>query len=261
MKTKHLLIIGLAASSLAMGTSQAMAGTFLIDSFDVPSSSPPGFPPSNSGANPILLNTAGQTQTSIFTGLDKNEVIGGSRTITSSITQTSPLDAPPKSTIGVFTGSGNFDGELNIDNRVRTSSMTMLEYNDIAAMGQGNFNRLTGANNEKGIKIDYTTDGIAFNFQLMISDGLNMSTVSKSVDTDGFAEGAAVFSFEDILAGGLVDLSMVNYVKLVITGDRGYDLAINQIGSYEVPEPSAIIGLLTVLGTGAFSLKRKAKAE
>ena len=248
-----------------MGTDPAKAANFLIDSFDVPNTSPPGFPPSSSGANPILLNTAGQTETSIFTGLDQNEVIGGSRRITSSITQTSPLDAPPKATIGVFTGSGNFDGELNIDNRVRTSSQTVLEYLDLTATGQGNFNMLSGANNERGIKIDYTTDGIAFNFQLMLSDGTNMSTVSQNIDTDGFAEGSALFSFEDILAGGGgLDNSFfnnINYVKLVITGDRGYDLAINQIGSYEVPEPSVILGLLTVLGTGAFSLKRKTKAE
>lgn len=266
MKTKHLVIAAsLTVSSLAIGSTQALAGTFLIDSFDVPSYPPPdpGFPPSNTGTNPILLSSPGQTKSSIFSGLDKNEVIGGSRQITSTVTQTSPLDPPFKSEIGVFTGSGNFDGQLNIANRVRTSSQTTLEYNDIGMMGQGNFDgRLSGANNKRGIFIDQVSDGIPFSYTLMLSDGLNMSSVTKSFDFDGNAETTRVlFSFDDILAGGLIDLSMINYVKLVINGNLGYDLAINQIGTYEVPEPSALLGLLAVLGTGALSIKRKSKEE
>jgi hypothetical protein len=260
MKTKHLLIISsLAASSLAIASPQAWAGTFLIDSFDVPTISPPGFPPPDSGTNPLVVNTVGQTKTSIFTtGVPTNEVIGGQRQVT--ITQTSStLSGVLTSEAAVITGSGNFDGILDIQNNSRTNSRTELLYDQIGP-GQQNFNVLSGADDERGIKVDYFSEGIPFNFQLLISDGMNVSSVTKMINPGGTpVENSALFTFDEILAGGAIDLSMVNYVQLIITGNQGFDLQINQIGTFEVPEPSTILGLLTVLGTGAWSLKRKNK--
>lgn len=239
-----------------MGSSQAIAAAFLIDSFDVPTSSPPGFPSPTTGTNPIDLNSPGQMGTNIFTGLDATQVIGGSREV--NFTQTFSQTPGLRSSAGVFTGSGNFDGFFDIDNNSRTNSSAELAWNDVGAMGQGNFNVLTGANDQKGINIDFFTDGIPFEFTLMISDGMNTSTVSKSFNFMGVnTQSQAQFSFAEIIANGSVDLGMVNYVKLVVEGNLGYGLSINQIASYEVPEPSALLGLLAVFGTGAFSLKRK----
>lgn len=243
-----------------MSSSQALAAAFLIDSFNVPSSVPPGFPPSTTGSNPIYLNGPGQSGTNSFTGLDKTQVIGGSREI--NFTQTTSLAPGLQSSASVYTGSGSFDGFFNVSNANRTNSVAELSWNDIGAMGQGNFNVLTGANDEKGIEFDFFTDGIPFKFTLIVSDGTNMSMVSDNYDYMGVqTEGKTQFSFEQILAGGPVDLSNVNYVKLIVEGNLGYDLDINQIGTYEVPEPSTLLGLLAVLGTGAFSLKRKTKEK
>ncbi|PSF38858.1 hypothetical protein C7H19_02025 [Aphanothece hegewaldii CCALA 016] len=259
MKTKHLLIIGLTASSLAIGSSQAIAASFLIDTFDVPISSPPGFPLPDTGTNPIFLNGPGQMATNTFTG-PTNQVIGGQREI--KFTQTTSLAPGLSSNASVFTGSGNYDGFFDLDNNSKTNSKAELTWNNMMATGQQNFNVLSGANDEKGIKIDYSSEGIAFNLQLIVFDGMNASTVTKSFNPGGVAtDDSALFSFDEILMGGPVDLSMVNYVKLIITGNRGFDLSINQIGTYEIPEPSTLLGLLAVFSTGAFSLKRKTEEK
>lgn len=241
-----------------MSTSQAQAAAFLIDNFNIPTT-----PPANT---PLIFNTVGQTATQNFTGLDKNQVIGGSRQLTYTLTNSG--DPSPRSEAEVITGTGGFDGFLNIENRVRTTSKAELMYSDLNTMGQGNFNMLSGANNKKGIVIDQVSDGIPFTYTLIVSDGgMNMSSVTKSFDFEGDeTKTQALFSFDEILGGcGMMGcdglLSNVNFVKLIVEGNSGYDLAINQIGTYEVPEPSSILGLLAVFGVGAFSIKRSTKEK
>lgn len=255
MKTKHLLITALTATGLAMGSSQALAASFLIDNFDIPLT-----PPANT---PLDLRAIGQTGTQFYTGLDPNQVIGGNRTLQYTLTDANlaPGNPRPRAEAEIQTGGGNFDGLLNIENSLNTTSVAEIEWTNIFAQGQGNFNTLQGDDNQRGIAIDTTSDGIPFYYTLIISDGMNMSTVTKNFDFDGDnTQTKVLFSYADILGSSMntgLDLSMVNYVKLVIGGNLGYDVAITQIGSFEVPEPSTVLGLLAVLGTGAFSIKRK----
>jgi hypothetical protein len=267
MKTKHLLITSLTAISLATGSSSALAAGFVIDTFDLPSN--PNFPPPGSppGFPPFVFFSGGQAGTQVFSGLPLNETIGGVRNFEYR------LDAPnagaaPLSIGRLVTGSGNFDGYLDISNNNQAASTTELMYSDLNAAGidQGNFNTLQGNNSKKGIVIEQISDGIPFRYTLEIGDGMgNVSSFEKEFDFDGdlTTTTKAQFTFQEILDNGPAgfDLSDVNYVKLIVNGNIGYDLSISQIGTFEVPEPSTLLGLLAVLGTGAFSIKRIKKED
>lgn len=260
MKTKHLLIIGLTASSLAMGSSQALAAGFVIDSFDLPSSSPDGTSPP--GYPPIIFFNGGQSQTQMFTGLPSNETIGGTRNFEYRL-DAEDAGVAPISIGRLVTGTGNFDGYLDISNNNQAASTTELLYQDLNASGMDQLDF-----SDKGISITQISDGIPFSYTLLISDGMNnSSTVTKSFDFDGnLTTTQATFSANEILAGcgpmGCDDLlNNVNYIKLIVEGNTGYDLSITELATFDIPEPSAILGLLAVLGTGAFSIKRNTKEK
>jgi hypothetical protein len=249
MKAKHLLIVGLTASSLAIGSAPALAASFLIDDFDIPVD-----PPANT---PLSFNMVGQTGSQSYSGLDINRVVGGNRTVDYTLTGFSGITRP-RSEAELVTGSGNFDGAFEIRNNPGTTSRSEILWDNLQATGQSNFLQLVGEDDQIAIELTQLSDGIPFRYTLMFSDGMNMYSTTQEFDFEGEEElTKSLFVIKDITAGGSIDLSMVNYVKLVIEGNPGFDLAVTQIRAFEVPEPSMILGLLALFGTGFVSLKRQ----
>lgn len=104
-----------------------------------------------------------------------------------------------------------------------------------------------------------------FTFTIKDSDGTSVSLAKKGVHSNEFV----FFSFEEFEAAAALanldlDLNAVKYVDLNIVtgGGNSSTVQVDFVQGFEIPEPSLVLGCLTVLGAGFLSLRgRQTKAE
>jgi hypothetical protein len=144
-------------------------------------------------------------------------------------------------------------GEISLENGSGSTSVSMLTYNGVGAvglddgMGPAGYD-LTGMGMNNSLFIDMISNDVGVTLKFDIMDTMmGTSTLSKTLGilntTDQY------FVFADFM--GTADFTKVSKIKLTITSVLNADIVFTLIDSRtNVPEPSS----LALLGFGAFSM-------
>jgi hypothetical protein len=282
MISKHLIRgTGLAIGASLLSVGQSLAVNFTIDSFNNQFTDPFTNSQVNTGANRFVLRTGSSFPTSATnpariidpSGLPPNQVIGSSRELQMfSITP----NTGGRSQIFPTTdrGTGGF-WQVSSSNDSRVSAKMIWDKIDpfapATASNSGKFEeRLKrGALAFKTRSVNPGSTNLLFQnkftFTIRDSDGTSVSLSKTGVIANEFV----FFSFEDFEAAAALanldlNLNAVKYVDLNIEtgGGNSSTVQVDFVQGYEIPEPSLVLGCLTVLGAGFLSLKGKqTKAE
>jgi hypothetical protein len=286
MISKHLIRgTGLAIGASLLSVGQALAVGFTIDSFNNQFTDPFTNSQVSSGANKVLLRTGRNFPTSATNparitdpfGLPASQVIGGSRDLEMfSIQNLQNLTTSGQSRVFATTptGSGGF-WQVSSSNGSRVSSKMIWDNIDPfappTASNSGKFEERL----KRGALAFKTTSVVSgsvnplfqnkFTFTIKDSDGTSVSLSKTGIHSNEFV----FFSFEDFEAAAALanldlNLNAVNYVDLNIEtgGGNSSTVRVDFVQGYEIPEPSLVLGCLTILGTGFLSLKgRRDEAE
>ena len=126
-----------------------------------------------------------------------------------------------------------------------------INFNNLLADANLGLDLESGGDNAIGIKVQ--SADVASEFKLVISDGINTSSLSKSISS-GAQD--VYFDYESYTTSG-VNINSVQYIALNISSTEDLDLELDFIQTAQIPfEFSPSLGILVVLGYGGIQLIR-----
>ena len=250
---KFLLLSGAIFTSSVFGTQEVKASTLVLDNFDTTPTQSTFF--TNTGVPFGVPDTSVPPQTQGDSdSFDSDDVIGGFREFEHFLFDNSGGNVTPAgSTIGGDTEAGT----LLIFNAPEANSTFTLIYDaDTAGLG---LDLLSGGFDTFSLEL-ISTD-LPVNFEISVTDSLgNISSVSEAVDLADSGEDI-LLPFVNLEPTDLAaaDLSDIQSISLVITGEEAFDLVIDNftVEGAVVPEPTTVLGLLTLAGFFVTSKRKK----
>ncbi|MEG3435508.1 PEP-CTERM sorting domain-containing protein [Pannus brasiliensis CCIBt3594] len=262
---------GLALGVTMLSAGQGFAASFNIDTFNTQFTEPYTNSQVASGVNKTILRTGTAFPTSSgspatinstpFT-LPANQVIGGDRDLNMySLRNAGNLNTSGTSRVIPSSSIGGFWQVTSSNNARVSSSMIWNNIDPLAPATQSNSGKFLERLNVGSIgfkTLDVITGSTNPLFQPVFTVTIrDISGNSASVVRNGIGSNQFTFiRFTDFTAANnLLNLNAVNYVELnVITGGgNSSTVRVDFIQGYEIPEPSLVLGLGTVIGFVFFS--------
>lgn len=268
---------GLALGATLLSAGQVFAAEFFLDTFNVQFTDPYVNSQVTSGTNRTILRTGTSFSTSSTfpatinsspNTLPADQVIGGERDLNMySVQNANNLATSGTSRVIPTSSIGGF-WQVTSSNASRVSSSMMWDNIDplapATASNSGKFlDRLTiGAIGFKTLDVITGSTNPLFQpvFTVTIRDNLGNSA---SVSRTGIGSNQFTFiRFTDFQAvNNLLNLNAVSYVELNVTtgGGNSSTVRVDFVQGYEIPEPSLVLGLGTVIGIVVLSTRGTGK--